>query len=57
LKRCNRDNKEGVESFMQKRPAKFTGTLNNTNVQTLPWWAPIDVFGRVKGEPVGKPKI
>ncbi|KAF2189207.1 ClpP/crotonase [Zopfia rhizophila CBS 207.26] len=51
------DNKEGVQSFMQKRPAKFTGTMENTTVSAYPWWTPIDVLGRAKGDPLGKPKI
>lgn len=42
LKHCS-DNKEGVESFMQKRPAQFTGTMENTTVSAYPWWNPIDV--------------
>ncbi|KAF2751422.1 enoyl-CoA hydratase/isomeras-like protein [Sporormia fimetaria CBS 119925] len=51
------DNKEGVESFMQKRPAKFTGTMENTNVMAYPWWNPIDTVVRAKGDPVAKPKM
>lgn len=52
-----RDNKEGVQSFMQKRPAKFTGTMDNTTVSAYPWWMPVDVVGRAKVDPSGKPKI
>ncbi|KAJ4292559.1 hypothetical protein N0V90_009222 [Kalmusia sp. IMI 367209] len=42
------DNKEGVKSFMEKRPAKFTGTMDNTSVSAYPWWNPIDVVRRPK---------
>lgn len=42
---------------MQKRPPKFTGTMENTNVLAYPWWMPIDTVGRAKGDPVSKPKI
>lgn len=55
--RADRDNKEGVESFMQKRPAKFTGTMDNTQVSAYPWWVPVDVVGRAKADPTGKAKI
>ncbi len=53
----HRDNKEGVQSFMQKRPARFTGTMDNTQVSAYPWWVPVDVVGRAKADPAGKPKI
>ena len=53
----DRDNKEGVESFLQKRPAKFTGTMENTDVSAYPWWMPIDTVGRAKVDPSSKPKI
>ncbi|KAF2788677.1 ClpP/crotonase [Melanomma pulvis-pyrius CBS 109.77] len=51
------DNKEGVQSFMQKRPASFTGTMDNTHVSAYPWWVPVDVVGRAKADPAGKSKI
>jgi hypothetical protein len=52
-----RDNKEGVESFMQKRAAKFTGTMDNTDLSAYPWWNPIDVVRRPKIEKAPKSKI
>lgn len=52
-----RDNKEGVQSFMQKRPAKFTGTMDNTQVSAYPWWVPVDVGNRAKAVGSTKPKI
>lgn len=51
------DNTEGVQSFLQKRPAKFTGTMDNTKVTGYPWWMPVDVLGRPKVAPTGKAKI
>lgn len=51
------DNSEGVKSFLEKRPAKFSGTMDNTNVTGYPWWMPIDTLGRAKVNPSGKPKI
>jgi hypothetical protein len=52
-----RDNSEGVKSFLEKRPAKFSGTMDNTNVTGYPWWMPIDTLGRAKVDPSGKPKM
>lgn len=52
-----RDNNEGVKSFMEKRPAKFTGTMETTNVTGYPWWVPIDILGRPKVSPAGGPKL
>ena len=52
-----RDNSEGVKSFLEKRPANFTGTMDNTNVTGYPWWMPIDTLGRAKVDPSGKPKM
>lgn len=52
-----RDNKEGVESFMQKRPAEFTGSMDNTDLSAYPWWNPIDVVRRPKIEKAPKSKI
>lgn len=52
-----RDNKEGVQSFLEKRPARFTGTLENTQVSAYPWWMPIDTVGRAKVDPYSKPKL
>ncbi|KAF1830304.1 enoyl-CoA hydratase/isomeras-like protein [Decorospora gaudefroyi] len=51
------DNNEGVQSFLQKRQAKFTGTMDNTKVSGYPWWMPIDTQGRPKIAPTGGPKI
>jgi hypothetical protein len=55
--KVRRDNKEGVQSFMQKRPAEFTGTMDNTDLSAYPWWNPIDVVRRPKIETAVKSKI
>ncbi|KAL1795281.1 hypothetical protein ACET3X_007097 [Alternaria dauci] len=51
------DNTEGVRSFMEKRQARFTGTMGNTNVAGYPWWTQVDTLNRPKVVPAGKPKI
>jgi len=40
-----RDNNEGVASFLEKRPVKFTGTLKDNAPGVFPWWAPVDTRG------------
>lgn len=52
-----RDNTEGVQSFLKKRPAKFEGTMENTKVTGYPWWMPLDVLGRPKVAPTGREKL
>ena len=32
------DSKEGVASFLEKRPAKFPGTVSNDMPEFFPWW-------------------
>lgn len=45
-----KDNSEGVKSFMEKRPAKFQGTMQNDAPSAYPWWDPIDTGNRPKGQ-------
>jgi hypothetical protein len=52
-----RDNTEGVQSFLKKRPAKFKGTMENTKVTGYPWWMPLDVLGRPRVAPTGREKL
>jgi hypothetical protein len=52
-----RDNKEGVESFLQKRAPRFTGTMDDTEVSAYPWWSPINVVRRSKVEGKVRAKI
>jgi len=44
------DNKEGVKSFLEKRPAQFSGTMENSAPAAYPWWMPIDIIGRAKAD-------
>ncbi|KPM36775.1 hypothetical protein AK830_g9802 [Neonectria ditissima] len=37
------DSKEGVESFLQKRPPNFKATMENNAPAAYPWWAPVDI--------------
>lgn len=38
-----KDNLEGVKSFFEKRPAKFTGTMSRDAPESWPWWPQIDI--------------
>ncbi|KAK8239165.1 enoyl-CoA hydratase/isomerase family protein [Phyllosticta capitalensis] len=39
------DNTEGVRSFMEKRPPKFTDTLETSAPAAYPWWTPVETIG------------
>ncbi|KAK5048948.1 hypothetical protein LTR84_005369 [Exophiala bonariae] len=43
----SKDNNEGVQSFMEKRPAKFTGQIPQDAPDAYPWWSPVDINGGV----------
>lgn len=45
-----KDNSEGVKSFMEKRAANFKGTMQNDAPTAYPWWDPVDVGNRPKGQ-------
>jgi hypothetical protein len=34
------DANEGVESFLEKRPAKFPGKVSSDMPEFFPWWEP-----------------
>ncbi|KAF2758707.1 enoyl-CoA hydratase/isomeras-like protein [Pseudovirgaria hyperparasitica] len=52
------DNDEGVKSFMEKRQAKYQGTMESNAPQVYPWWSPIDVFSKAKAtKQLGKAKL
>lgn len=42
----SKDNKEGVAAFLEKRPVKFEGTMQNDAPAAWPWWEPIAVGNR-----------
>jgi enoyl-CoA hydratase/carnithine racemase len=37
-----KDQKEGVESFLQKRPVRFQGNMKDNAPAVWPWWVPTD---------------
>jgi enoyl-CoA hydratase/carnithine racemase len=43
----SKDNQEGVESFLQKRPAKFSGQIPQDAPDGYPWWEPVDIGYKV----------
>lgn len=47
LTRPDTDSAEGVTSFLQKRPAKFTGTIENQRPIGFPWWTPLDIKAKI----------
>ncbi|KAF2401631.1 enoyl-CoA hydratase [Trichodelitschia bisporula] len=53
----SKDNEEGVRSFMEKRPVKFTGKLEEDAPAVYPWWTPVDVVPRAKGVLDDKAKL
>ncbi|KAK4551860.1 hypothetical protein LTR86_010856 [Recurvomyces mirabilis] len=46
----SKDNKEGVQSFLQKRDAQFTGTMQNDAPGSWPWYIPVDTSNRPVAE-------
>ena len=51
----DRDKKEGVEAFLNKRAVKFTGTMAGNLPSYYPWWESVDVGG--SPPPVVAPSI
>lgn len=50
----SKDNAEGVQSFLEKRPAVFRGTIANDAPAAWPWWPQIDADPK---DALGKPKL
>lgn len=48
------DNKEGVQSFLEKRKPNFTGTLDKEAPEAYPWWTPVDVKSYAKEASLAK---
>lgn len=46
----SKDNKEGVDAFLQKRPVKFTGTMQRDAPAAWPWYQAADTGNRVIAE-------
>lgn len=44
----SKDNKEGVQSFMEKRPVNFKGTMQNDAPSAWPWWDYVDTESKMK---------
>ncbi|KJX98889.1 enoyl-CoA hydratase/isomerase like protein [Zymoseptoria brevis] len=42
----SKDNKEGVQAFLQKRPVNFVGTMQNDAPAAYPWWDPVSTANR-----------
>lgn len=51
-----KDNREGVQSFLEKRKVNFQGTMGDSAPAAYPWWHPINVVERPKGR-IGGAKI
>ena len=45
---------EGIKSFLEKRPARFIGSVNADLPECVPWWQPLDVGKRKKNSAVSK---
>lgn len=44
---ASKDAKEGVESFLQKRPAQFPGKMADLDwMGFYPWWTQVDISGK-----------
>jgi enoyl-CoA hydratase/carnithine racemase len=55
---ASKDAKEGVESFLQKRPAKFPGKLGELDwMGFYPWWTQIDIAGKKIRGPLASSKL
>ncbi len=54
---ANPDCKEGVSSFLEKRPARFSATLEQDAPPLYPWHNEVDVGSRPRVQPPSKSKL
>lgn len=55
-----KDNKEGVQAFLEKRPVKFEGTMQNDSPKAWPWYQAVNTGNRPMAEgydPLTKSKL
>lgn len=52
-----KDKKEGIDSFLQKRPADFRGNMIENAPAVWPWWDPIDTKAPQTVEDIVKSKL
>ncbi|KAK8153871.1 ClpP/crotonase-like domain-containing protein [Phyllosticta citrichinensis] len=50
------DHKEGIASFLEKRPPKFTDTLEANAPGAYPWWTPVETKKTVEAQ-IGRSKL
>ncbi|KAB8339019.1 hypothetical protein FH972_021958 [Carpinus fangiana] len=55
--RSSVDNEEGVKSFLEKRPVKFTGSVQRDAPPAYPWHTPINVLVKPGAAEHPKPKF
>lgn len=51
------DNEEGVKSFLEKRPVKFTGSIAKDAPAAYPWFSPTNVLVKPAAAEHPKPKL
>jgi enoyl-CoA hydratase/carnithine racemase len=44
------DNKEGVQSFLEKRKVNFKGSIEKDTPSASPWWKPVHILELPKGK-------
>ena len=54
---ANPDCKEGVQSFMEKRPANFSATVEKDGPPLYPWYSEVDTGSRPRVHPSSKAKL
>ncbi|OCT49002.1 3-hydroxypropionyl-coenzyme A dehydratase [Cladophialophora carrionii] len=54
---ANPDCKEGVQSFLEKRSAKFSATLEHDGPPLYPWFAEVDTGSRPRAKASGTAKL